>query len=109
MVGAGGRTSGEVAPPGSGRRGSTIQSPPGSCVDTWTTMGMRGTGSHDFTADGVHVGSDWSFSIFEHPELDFTLLRIPELCLSTMAFAAPGPSVDGAPSPKRDSIAPFRP
>ena len=57
-------------------------------VDTWTTMGIRGTGSHDFTVDGVLVGSDWSFSIFEHPELDFTLMRIPELCLSTMAFAA---------------------
>jgi alkylation response protein AidB-like acyl-CoA dehydrogenase len=57
-------------------------------VDTWTTMGMRGTGSHDFTVDGVLVGSDWSFSIFEHPQLDFPLLRIPELCLSTMAFGA---------------------
>ncbi len=57
-------------------------------LDTWSTMGMRGTGSHDFTVDGVHVGSDWTFSIFEPPELDFTLLRIPELCLSTMAFGA---------------------
>ena len=57
-------------------------------LDTWSTMGMRGTGSHDFTVDGVFVGSDWSFSIFEPSELDFTLLRIPELCLSTMAFGA---------------------
>ena len=57
-------------------------------IDTWTTMGMRGTGSHDFTADGVHVAADSSFSIFEPPELDFTLMRIPELCLSTMAFGA---------------------
>ena len=31
---------------------------------------------------------DWSFSIFEPPELDFPLIRIPELCLSTMAFGA---------------------
>ncbi len=57
-------------------------------LDTWSTMGMRGTGSHDFTVDGVFVGGDWSFSIFEPSELDFTLLRIPELCLSTMAFGA---------------------
>jgi indole-3-acetate monooxygenase len=57
-------------------------------IDTWTTMGMRGTGSHDFTVDGVLVGNDWTFSIFEHPELDFPLLRIPELSLSTMAFGA---------------------
>jgi indole-3-acetate monooxygenase len=57
-------------------------------VDTWTTMGMRGTGSHDFTVDGAFVANDWSFSIFEPPELDFPLMRIPELCLSTMAFGA---------------------
>ena len=58
-------------------------------VDTWSTMGMRGTGSHDFTIDGrVRRPSDWSFSIFEPPELDFPLMRIPELCLSTMAFGA---------------------
>jgi alkylation response protein AidB-like acyl-CoA dehydrogenase len=57
-------------------------------ADTWSTMGMRGTGSHDFTADGVFVSGRSSFSIFERPELDFTLLRIPELCLSTMAFGS---------------------
>jgi alkylation response protein AidB-like acyl-CoA dehydrogenase len=57
-------------------------------VDTWTTMGMCGTGSHDFTVDGVRVADDWTFSIFEHSELDFPLLRIPELCLSTMGFSA---------------------
>jgi alkylation response protein AidB-like acyl-CoA dehydrogenase len=27
----------------------------GQIVDTWTTMGMRGTGSHDTVADGVFV------------------------------------------------------
>jgi indole-3-acetate monooxygenase len=64
-------------------------------VDTWSTMGMRGTGSHDFTVEGLSVGADWSFTIFERPELDFTLLRIPELCLSTMAFAAVAVGIAG--------------
>jgi alkylation response protein AidB-like acyl-CoA dehydrogenase len=57
-------------------------------VDTWTTMGMCGTGSHDFTISEVFVPDERSFSIFEHAQLDFTLLRVPELCLSTMAFAS---------------------
>jgi alkylation response protein AidB-like acyl-CoA dehydrogenase len=57
-------------------------------VDTWSTLGMRGTGSHAFTVADVEVAEDWSYSIFEPHELDFTALRIPELCLSTMAFAA---------------------
>ena len=64
-------------------------------VDTWSTMGMRGTGSHDFTVDGKFVGDDWSFTVFEPPELDFTLMRIPELCLSTMAFAAVAVGIAG--------------
>jgi indole-3-acetate monooxygenase len=57
-------------------------------VDTWSTMGMCGTGSHDFTVTDAFVADEWSFSIFEPHELDFTVLRIPELCLSTMGFAA---------------------
>ena len=57
-------------------------------LDTWSTMGMRGTGSHDFTAVDVFVPEPRSFSIFEPPELDFQLLHVPELCISSMGFAA---------------------
>ena len=57
-------------------------------VDTWSTMGMRGTGSHDFTAAEVFVPDDRSFTVFERPELDFPALRIPELTVSTMSFGA---------------------
>lgn len=57
-------------------------------LDTWATLGMRGTGSHDFTVTDAHVPDEWSFSVFEPPELDFTALRIPELTLSSMSIAA---------------------
>jgi alkylation response protein AidB-like acyl-CoA dehydrogenase len=57
-------------------------------VDTWSTMGMRGTGSHDFTVTDVFVPEERSFSIFEPPELDFPSLRLPELTFAQMAFAA---------------------
>jgi alkylation response protein AidB-like acyl-CoA dehydrogenase len=57
-------------------------------VDTWSTMGMRGTGSHDFTVTDGFVPEERSFSIFEESEAAFALLRIPELCLSTLAFAS---------------------
>jgi indole-3-acetate monooxygenase len=56
-------------------------------LDTWSTMGLCGTGSHDFTVADHFVAEEWSYSIFEPHDLDFTLLRIPELCLGTMAFA----------------------
>jgi alkylation response protein AidB-like acyl-CoA dehydrogenase len=57
-------------------------------VDTWSTLGMCGTGSHDFIVADLAVADEWTFSVFAAPELDFPALRIPELCLSTMAFAA---------------------
>jgi alkylation response protein AidB-like acyl-CoA dehydrogenase len=57
-------------------------------VDTWSTMGMCGTGSHDFRISDVFVPDQRSFSIFEPPELDFVMLRVPELCLASMEFAA---------------------
>jgi alkylation response protein AidB-like acyl-CoA dehydrogenase len=57
-------------------------------IDTWTTMGMRGTGSHDFRITDLFVPAERSFSIFEPPDLDFVMLRIPELCLASMGFAA---------------------
>lgn len=64
-------------------------------IDTWSTMGMCGTGSHDFTVDDGFVADEWSYSIFEPHELDFTLTRMPELCLSTMGFAAVAVGIAG--------------
>jgi alkylation response protein AidB-like acyl-CoA dehydrogenase len=66
-------------------------------LDTWSTMGMRGTGSHDFTVVDTFVPDERSFSIFEMPEVDFELLHVPELCVSSMLFAAVAVGIaDGA-------------
>jgi alkylation response protein AidB-like acyl-CoA dehydrogenase len=64
-------------------------------LDTWSTLGMCGTGSHHFTAADAFVPEERSFSIFEPPELDFEMLHAPELCLSSMVFAAVAVGIAG--------------
>ncbi|MDT5335951.1 MAG: indole-3-acetate monooxygenase, partial [Mycobacterium sp.] len=39
-------------------------------LDTWHTLGLRGTGSHDTAADDVFVPADRLFSLFDGPTLD---------------------------------------
>jgi indole-3-acetate monooxygenase len=56
--------------------------------DTWSVSGLRGTGSHDFVIEDVFVPEERTFSLFEEPPLPATVLRIPELSLSTLDFAA---------------------
>ncbi len=55
-------------------------------VDTWTVSGLCGTGSHDFTIDGVFVPERRTFSVFEEGGLGM-LGRIPELSYSALEFA----------------------
>ena len=38
-------------------------------VDTWTTTGLRGSGSHDYTAEDVFVPAEWTFNQFTSPVL----------------------------------------
>jgi alkylation response protein AidB-like acyl-CoA dehydrogenase len=56
-------------------------------VDTWSVSGLCGTGSHDFTADGVFVPDERTFSVFEEGGLEGPLGRIPELSYSSLMFA----------------------
>jgi alkylation response protein AidB-like acyl-CoA dehydrogenase len=56
-------------------------------VDTWTVSGLCGTGSHDFTVDGVFVPDGRTFSVFEDGGLDGPIGRIPELVFSSLAIA----------------------
>ena len=56
-------------------------------VDTWTVSGLCGTGSHDFTIEGVFVPDERTFSVFEEPGLHGALGRIPELSYASLEFA----------------------
>jgi alkylation response protein AidB-like acyl-CoA dehydrogenase len=46
-------------------------------VDTWHTLGLRGTGSHDAVADELFVPAARVFSLFDGPVLDRPLYRFP--------------------------------
>jgi alkylation response protein AidB-like acyl-CoA dehydrogenase len=46
-------------------------------LDTWHTLGLRGTGSHDAVATEVFVPAGRVFSIFDGPRLDRPLYRFP--------------------------------
>jgi alkylation response protein AidB-like acyl-CoA dehydrogenase len=46
-------------------------------LDTWHTLGLRGTGSHDAVAHEVFVPGARTFSLFDGPLLDRPLYRFP--------------------------------
>jgi indole-3-acetate monooxygenase len=46
-------------------------------LDTWHTLGLRGTGSHDAVASGVFVPAEHAFSLFDGPVVDRPLYRFP--------------------------------
>ncbi|MCV7278223.1 acyl-CoA dehydrogenase family protein [Mycolicibacterium flavescens] len=46
-------------------------------LDTWHTLGLRGTGSHDAVADEVFVPDDRVLSLADGPRIDRALYRFP--------------------------------
>ena len=46
-------------------------------VDTWHTLGLRGTGSHDTVADELFVPAERVLSLFDGPAIDRPLWRFP--------------------------------
>jgi alkylation response protein AidB-like acyl-CoA dehydrogenase len=46
-------------------------------LDTWHTLGLRGTGSHDAVADDVFIPDTQVVSIFDGPLIDRPLYRFP--------------------------------
>ena len=57
-------------------------------LDTWHTLGLRGTGSHDTVADEVFVPADRAFSLFDGPILDRPLYRFPVFGFFALSIAA---------------------
>ncbi|HEX4864828.1 MAG TPA: acyl-CoA dehydrogenase family protein [Acidimicrobiales bacterium] len=58
-------------------------------LDTWYTLGLRGTGSHDAVADGVFVPSTRVFSLFDGPLIDRPLYRFPPFGFFALSVAVP--------------------
>jgi indole-3-acetate monooxygenase len=57
-------------------------------LDTWRTLGLRGTGSHDAVADGVFVPNARLFTLFDGPVLDRPLYRFPIFGFFALSIAA---------------------
>ena len=57
-------------------------------LDTWRTLGLRGTGSHDAVADDVFVPDARLFSLFDGPVLDRPLYRFPVFGFFALSIAA---------------------
>jgi alkylation response protein AidB-like acyl-CoA dehydrogenase len=57
-------------------------------LDTWHTLGLRGTGSHDSVADEVFVPADRVFSLFDGPIVDRPLYRFPVFGFFALSIGA---------------------
>jgi alkylation response protein AidB-like acyl-CoA dehydrogenase len=68
-------------------------------LDTWHTLGLRGTGSHDSVADEVFVPADRVLSVFDGPVVDRPLYRFPvfgffALCIGAAALGNARAAID---------------
>lgn len=85
--------------------------------ETWDTVGLRATGSHDIVVDGVVVPENWTFIRGGKPQQDDAIFRYPAMALAAQVLAVVGlgaargaldwlrqdamarSSITGAPSP----------
>jgi alkylation response protein AidB-like acyl-CoA dehydrogenase len=56
--------------------------------DTWHTLGLRGTGSHDCVVDEVFVPRSRVFSLFDGPVVDRPLYRFPRFGFFSLSIGA---------------------
>jgi alkylation response protein AidB-like acyl-CoA dehydrogenase len=68
-------------------------------LDTWHTLGLRGTGSHDTVAEGVFVPDERVLSIFDGPVIDRPLYRFPPFgffaaCITAAAMGNARAAID---------------
>ncbi len=57
-------------------------------LDTWNTLGLRGTGSHDAVAHDVFVPEQFVFSLFDGPVVNRPLYRFPIFGFFALSVAA---------------------
>lgn len=57
-------------------------------LDTWHTLGLRGTGSHDSVAAELFVPARHAFSLFDGPRVDRPLYRFPVFGYFALSVAA---------------------
>ena len=57
-------------------------------LDTWYTLGLRGTGSHDTVAEEVFVPADRVVSLFDGPAVDRRLYRFPAIGYFALSIGA---------------------
>ncbi|WP_460089660.1 indole-3-acetate monooxygenase [Pseudomonas sp. H2_D10] len=57
---------------------------------TWDTVGLLGTGSHDLVADNVRVDEQWTFVRGGLPNLDEAFFRYPSLSFATQVLSVVG-------------------
>jgi indole-3-acetate monooxygenase len=57
-------------------------------LDTWHTLGLRGTGSHDAIANDVFVPDEYVFTLFDGPVLDRALYRFPVFGFFALSIGA---------------------
>lgn len=58
--------------------------------ETWDTIGLAGTGSHDVVVDKVSVSKDWTFIRGGAPVLDKPIYKYPSLALAAQVLTAVG-------------------
>jgi alkylation response protein AidB-like acyl-CoA dehydrogenase len=68
-------------------------------LDTWHTLGLRGTGSHDTVADEVFVPNERVVSLFDGPVIDRPLYRFPPFgffaaCITAAAMGNARAAID---------------
>jgi indole-3-acetate monooxygenase len=68
-------------------------------LDTWHTLGLRGTGSHDTVADELFVPDERVLSIFDGPVIDRPLYRFPPFgffaaCITAAAMGNARAAID---------------
>ena len=57
-------------------------------LDTWHTLGLRGTGSHDAVAEQLFVPADRVLSLFAGPAIDRRLYRFPPFGYFALSIGA---------------------